>query len=183
MAERLNPLLVFGLLAAVGVYLMSRTKTGQDVVQAAIDTGTQAAETVASVFTGPRGIRNNNPGNIERSGVTWKGMAQDQSRDPRFIVFSAPEYGIRAMARVLKNYLAQGYDTVQEVINRWAPPIENDTGAYVRAVAARVGVSPTTPINASHLPMLIEAIIQHENGQQPYSPDIIARGIQLEQTA
>lgn len=182
MAERTNPLLVFGLLAAVGVFIMSRTKTGQDVVQAAIDAGSDVASTVAQVFGGPRGIRNNNPGNIERSGVTWKGMASDQSSDSRFIVFSAPEYGIRAMARVLRNYMAQGYDTVQEVINRWAPPIENDTGAYVRSVASKLGVDPTAPIGSAHIPALIEAIIQHENGQQPYSMDIIARGIQLERT-
>ncbi len=36
MAERINPLLVFSLLAAVGVFLMSRTKTGQEITQAAI---------------------------------------------------------------------------------------------------------------------------------------------------
>lgn len=175
MAKRINPLLVFGLFAAVGVLLMSRTKTGESVVQAAIDAG-------VNILSGPRGIRNNNPGNIERSGVTWKGMASDQSSDSRFIVFSAPEYGIRAMARVLRNYMAQGYDTVQEVINRWAPPIENDTGAYVRSVASKLGVDPTAPIGSAHIPALIEAIIQHENGQQPYSMDIIARGIQLERT-
>jgi len=179
MAERINPLLVFGLLAAVGLFIMSKTKTGQSAVQAAIDVGTD----VAKVFSGPRGIRNNNPGNIERSGVTWKGMLIDQSGDNRFIIFSAPEWGIRAMARVLKNYMTQGYDTVQEVINRWAPPIENDTGAYVRAVAGKLGVDPTSPINATHIPALIEAIIQHENGQQPYPAEVIARGVQLEQTA
>lgn len=183
MAERVNPLLMFGLLAAVGVYLMSKTKTGDSIVQAAIDAGSDVASTVANVFGGPRGIRNNNPGNIVRSGVTWQGMSPDQSSDSRFVVFKAPEYGIRAMARVLKNYLAQNYNTVQEIINRWAPPIENDTGAYVRAVAAHLGVDPTAPVGVEHVPALIEAIIKHENGQQPYPADVIARGIQLEQTA
>lgn len=180
---RPNNLLLFGLLAAVGAYLMSRTKTGESVVQSIVETGAEAAETVAQVFTGPRGIRNNNPGNIVRSGVTWRGMSPDQSRDTRFVVFDAPEWGIRAMARVLKNYMAQGYDTIQEVINRWAPPIENDTGAYVRAVANKLGVDPNAPINTSYIPALIEAIIQHENGQQPYPPDLIARGVDLERTA
>ena len=176
MSKRINPLLVYGLLAAIGVFIMSRTKTGQSITQAAIDAGVRA-------FEGPRGIRNNNPGNIERSGVTWKGMSPDQSSDSRFIVFSSPEYGIRAMARVLKNYMAQGYNTVQKIINRWAPPIENDTGSYVRAVASHLGVDPTMPINVDYIPLLIEAIIQHENGQQPYSTEVIARGVELEQTA
>lgn len=176
MAKRINPLLVIGLFAAIGVFIMSRTKTGQDAVQAAIDVG-------ARVFSGPRGIRNNNPGNIERRGVAWKGMSADQSSDNRFIVFSAPEYGIRAMARVLKNYLGQGYNTVQEIINRWAPPIENDTGSYVQMVAGRLGIDPRAPVDSVHIPALIAAIIQHENGQQPYSPEVIAHGVQLEQTA
>lgn len=180
MAERINPLLVFGLLAAVGVYLMSKTQTGQSITQAAIDAG---SDVVGTVFGGPRGIRNNNPGNIVRSGVSWVGMSPDQSSDSRFVVFTAPEYGIRAMARVLSNYIAGGYTTVQQIINRWAPPIENDTGAYVNAVASRVGVAPDTTINASYIPALIDAIILHENGQQPYPQETIALGVQLEQTA
>ena len=176
MAERINLLLVFGLLAAVGLFIMSRTKTGQDAVQAAIDVGTR-------VFSGPRGIRNNNPGNIERSGVTWKGMAADQSADSRFIVFNSPEYGIRAMARVLKNYMVQGYDTVQKIINRWAPPIENDTGAYAKAVARHLGVDSNEELNESYIPHLSELIMQHETGLQPYTSEVNARGVMLEQTA
>lgn len=161
---------------------MSRTKTGESIVQAAIDAGSSAVDAVSNAISGPRGIRNNNPGNIVRSGVTWQGMASDQSRDSRFVVFNSPEYGIRAMARVLKNYLAQGYNTVGEIINRWAPPIENDTGSYVRAVASKLGVNPNDPVDASHIPTIIEAIIQHENGQQPYPAEVIAQGIRLEQT-
>jgi len=38
----------------------------------------------------PRGIRNHNPGNIEK-GDPWQGLAADQSGDPRFAVFAAPE--------------------------------------------------------------------------------------------
>lgn len=179
MAERTNPLLVFGLLAAVGVYLMVQSREGRAIANAAVDAG---ADLIGKVF-GPRGIRNNNPGNIVRSGVAWVGMSPDQSSDSRFIVFTAPEYGIRAMARVLNNYIANGYDTVQEIINRWAPPIENDTGSYVRSVATKLGLDPLSPVNTSHVPALIEAIILHENGEQPYPPDVIARGIQLERTA
>lgn len=182
MAERVNPLLMFGLLAAVGAYLLVQSKQGQAIAQAAIDAGADAIEKVNEVFSGPRGIRNNNPGNIVRSGVGWQGMSADQSADSRFIVFDAPEYGIRAMARVLKNYIAGGYTTVQQIINRWAPPIENDTGAYINAVAQSIGVSPTAPVDASAIPAIISAIIYHENGQQPYSPELIAHGIQLEQT-
>jgi hypothetical protein len=182
MAERANPLLVFGLLAAVGVFLMARTKTGQSITQAAIDTAASAVDSATRAMF-PRGIRNNNPGNIERTGVAWVGMAADQSSDDRFIVFTAPEYGVRAMARILKNYMASGYTNVASIINRWAPPTENVTSAYVAAVARKIGVDPNARIDASYIPDLIEAIIQHENGEQPYPPDLIARGVDMERTA
>ena len=180
MADRTNTLLAFGLLAAIGAYLLMTTEKGKAIAQAAIDVGSNV---VGDILNGPRGIRNNNPGNIVRSGVSWVGMSPDQSSDTHFIVFNSPEYGIRAMARVLKNYIAGGYTTVQQIINRWAPPIENDTGAYVNAVASAMGVSPTAQIDASFLEPLIAAIIQHENGQQPYDASLIARGIDLEQTS
>ena len=48
----------------------------------------------------PRGIRNNNPGNIEHNGTNWQGM-DNPPHDGRFIRFVTPQYGIRAMARVL----------------------------------------------------------------------------------
>lgn len=127
----------------------------------------------------PRGIRNNNPGNIEKTGDAWQGLADIQP-DSRFFTFSDPVYGIRALAKIIRNYRDRyGLNTVQGIINRWAPPVENNTSAYVRAVAAKVGVAPTEPLawDAGQLRRLVEAIIQHENGQQPYSMATIADGI------
>jgi hypothetical protein len=132
--------------------------------------------------SGPRGIRNNNPGNIEK-GENWRGLAADQSGDDRFAVFSSPVWGIRAMARVLKNYYARyGLVTIRAVIARWAPASENNVDAYARSVAARVGVSPDARIAISSdavLLRMVPAMIQHENGQQPYSQDLIAEGVRL----
>lgn len=52
----------------------------------------------------PRGIRNNNPGNI-RWGENWQGLKKDgKERDSSFCVFESPEYGIRALAKILINY-------------------------------------------------------------------------------
>ena len=80
-----------------------------------------------------RGIRNNNPGNIEKSkNNKWQGMAESQP-DKRFITFTSPEWGIRAIARILINYKDKyDLDTVKKIISRWAPPSENNTGAYVK---------------------------------------------------
>lgn len=130
-----------------------------------------------------RGIRNNNPGNIDRGKAPWKGMSKDQSGDARFIVFDGPEWGIRAIARILRNYRSYGVDTIAEIISRWAPPVENDTQSYIQAVAKAVGADPYAPITDEQIPALVEAIIKHENGEQPYSRETIAWGIQLEKTA
>lgn len=131
-----------------------------------------------------RGIRNNNPGNIERTRVRWKGMASDQSADPRFIVFTAPQWGLRAIARILLGDWREGQDTIASLIEEWAPPHENDTVAYVRAVGVAAGVDPYMPADIPGLlPKIIPAIVKHENGSQPYSPELIQLGIDLERSA
>lgn len=130
-------------------------------------------------MTTPRGIRNNNPGNI-RHGAAWKGLATKQG-DPAFCSFVAPEYGIRAMGRILMTYQRRhGLSTLREIINRWAPPKENDTRAYVAHVAEAVGVAPDEKVVvADVLPRLIPVIIQHENGLNPYSEAQLAAGIKM----
>lgn len=124
----------------------------------------------------PRGLRNNNPSNI-RHGDKWQGLAPDQ-KDPDFCTFRSPFWGLRAMARILLNYQRRSNrNTVRQIIERWAPPVENDTGAYVRAVANEIGINPETPVdltNAGLLARLVAAIVRHENGQQPYSLEAIS---------
>ncbi|MCO0607856.1 hypothetical protein NGG26_06245 [Klebsiella pneumoniae] len=128
---------------------------------------------------GPRGIRNNNPGNLEASSSNpWIGQT---GSDGRFAKFETPEHGIRALGRNLISYQRQGIDTVGEIINRWAPPSDNnDTAAYIKAVCAQLGVTENQPLDASNpdtLQALCAAIIKHENGTQPYSPDQLSTGV------
>ncbi|AXT65110.1 TPA: hypothetical protein P1K85_005335 [Klebsiella pneumoniae] len=128
---------------------------------------------------GPRGVRNNNPGNLEASSSNpWIGQT---GSDGRFAKFETPEHGIRALGRNLISYQRQGIDTVGEIINRWAPPSDNnDTAAYIKAVCAQLGVTANQPLDASNpdtLQALCAAIIKHENGTQPYSPDQLSTGV------
>lgn len=119
-----------------------------------------------------RGIRNNNPGNLRRTSDPWQGLAADQT-DPDFFQFSDAKWGIRALARLAINYQDRhGLNTVEKIISRWAPPVENATSAYVAHVASRLGIAATEPIDVHDyrvLRPLVEAIITHENGCQPYS--------------
>lgn len=137
----------------------------------------------------PRGINLNNPGNIDRTQIAWSGMDQTQD-DPRFIRFTTPEYGIRALMKILISYQEKyNIDTVSGIINRWAPSAENDTGAYVSDVANRCGVSPTDHFDVSvpdNLIRIAQAIAYHENGACPddttpywYSDDVYEAAAKL----
>ena len=127
-----------------------------------------------------RGIRNNNPGNIRHGSSKWQGMSDTQT-DSEYVQFDDPVYGIRAIARVLKNYQDRhGLKTIAEIIRRWAPPSENITDSYVEHVSRIVGVPAHTEIDVrDRMVPLVTAIIKHENGEQPYTPDQIAQGISL----
>lgn len=131
----------------------------------------------------PRGIRNHNPGNIDRTTDKWQGMAPDQSGDSRFVVFVAPHWGIRALVKVLLSYQRRyKLKTIRQIIDRWAPPVENNTAAYIDQVAKACGVDPDDTIdiqNKAVLRVLVTSIIKHENGQQPYGAAVIDLGIDL----
>lgn len=124
----------------------------------------------------PRGIRNNNPGNIRFSKTTkWQGLA-DPPSDGSFCRFVRPEAGIRAMAVLLTNYNKKyGLNTVDGIIHRWAPPNENITSAYVTAVCTHLQCDPDTELPISQdralLKELIKAIVIHENGPGPFDGD------------
>lgn len=130
----------------------------------------------------PRNVRNNNPGNIDRTTIAWQGMSAVQS-DPRFIVFIAPQWGFRAMARILLGHFREGLTSVHALINEWAPPVENDTGSYVTDVASKMGVDADAPLTLPQqlLPML-KAIATHEGGC-PWPDSVVQLGIDLERSA
>ncbi|MFU3805840.1 hypothetical protein ACM7G9_08965 [Pseudomonas aeruginosa] len=126
----------------------------------------------------PRSVRNNNPGNIEHNPANkWVGILSpekrnaDQLAEPRFEVFESPVYGFRALAVLMQNYQDRyGLNTVRKIINRWAPPTENATGAYVSAVAAALGVRGDDVIDVhqyDYMRPLVQAIAEHETGKDP----------------
>jgi hypothetical protein len=142
--------------------------------------------------SGNRGIRNNNPGNIDFNPCNdWLGQLglELNVAKPRFARFDSAENGIRALAKLLINYGSKDgmpgvggprIDTVREIISRWAPGGENDTEAYIAAVARDVGVKPNDPLYIKAVPTLtrlVTAIIHHENGSNPYAPATIAEGV------
>jgi hypothetical protein len=118
----------------------------------------------------PRGIRNNNPGNIRLSATRWRGQKEFQF-DPEFVEFETPVLGLRALMRLLLTYhFRHGLDTVESIINRYAPPHENATDGYIHHVCRRLRVGRREKIAVAApatLAAFARAICHHENGPPP----------------
>jgi hypothetical protein len=120
-------------------------------------------------MTSARGLRNRNPGNIVVSGWTqWQPGYTGPEPQGRFGTFATMADGVAALLRLLLVYREQhGLTTVRGIIDRWAPPSENNTSAYVLAVSRALGVQPddVLPQEAQTYIALARAIVAHENGR------------------
>lgn len=126
----------------------------------------------------PRGIRNKNPMNIEyQKSNNWDGQT---GTDGRFATFSSSVYGIRAGAKLLGNYMTNNNLTsVIQILEKFAPATENHTAGYAKFVAEKMGVSPSERITKAQIPSMVKAMIQMENGIQPYSDDHILKACKM----
>lgn len=128
----------------------------------------------------PRGMRNRNPGNVKILAGTdrWRGQ---EGIDEDFAIFETHEEGLRAMAVLLTTYhQIQGRRTVREILRPYAPSTENNTPAYIRHVSGELGVNPDAEIDLhdeNTFRTLMNSIIQHENGQNPYTTEQIGNAI------
>lgn len=115
-----------------------------------------------------RGLRNHNPGNIRRSASRFRGEVRP-STDPAFKQFEEPAWGYRAIFVILRTYYDRHHlHTMQEMIRRWAPPVENHTEAYIRGVTALTGLAPDAeirPEDRSSMVAMAAAISEIENGK------------------
>ncbi|XUM19743.1 hypothetical protein ACRAVF_18940 [Bradyrhizobium oligotrophicum S58] len=114
----------------------------------------------------PRGIRNNNPLNIE-DGDFARSQPGYAGSDGRFAKFETPDHGTAAASNLIGTYETKhGLNTVSGIINRWAPTSDgNNTSAYAADVAKRLGVDPNSPLTPEQRPALIAAMGYHENGR------------------
>ena len=86
-------------------------------------------------------IKRNNPLNIRAGRSRWMGAASSETGS--FVTFLTVAYGYRAAWKLLANYHRYYHLwTLRQVINRWAPPQENNTSAYVRNVSHLTGLGP-----------------------------------------
>ncbi|WP_430811640.1 MULTISPECIES: hypothetical protein [unclassified Carboxylicivirga] len=128
--------------------------------------------------TVPRGIRNNNPGNLIYTNIKWNGkLPKAQNKDRRFEMFIAPVYGVRAMIKDLKNDIEKGKNTVPALIEEYAPKFENNTAAYINTVCKDLKVSKTARLlpTKNTLRLLVLSISRVENGGNYISNDLFDR--------
>lgn len=114
-----------------------------------------------------RGLQNCNPGNIRQSKVRYKGEVRP-SRDSAFKQFESLAWGYRAIFVLLDTYrIRYGLDTIRGMISRWAPPSENHTETYIRAVADAVGIPDGQPLDTRDRTTMLRmaaAVSRVENG-------------------
>jgi len=127
----------------------------------------------------PRGLRINNPGNL----VYWP----DTPIEDGFAHFATPEAGLSAMiANLLAKQRKHQFDKLDQIIADkkwgWAPAAAgNKVGDYLIDLQQRTGIAHDQPIDledAATVEKLVPAIIQHEQGQQPFSQALIKRLVQ-----
>jgi hypothetical protein len=123
-------------------------------------------------------VLNNNPGNLRDEGDDWEGST---GVNKGFTTFDTPQAGVRAMSKVLDTYHKDyGLNTISEIINRWAPPSENNTTNYINTVSNLTGIDADTPLTKDDRAKLIKAMIRMEGGKQAtdyYTDDIIKEGL------
>lgn len=124
----------------------------------------------------PRGLRNNNPGNIRRNSDVFQGEV-NPSRDKEFKQFKTMAHGYRAVFKILSNYYRNyKLDTIRKMIERWAPENENNTAAYVSLVCSYSGIGPDDLISFDREQMIriVAGMSKVENGREADMSDVIA---------
>lgn len=105
--------------------LLSGAEVKKTIVKAAPKVKTSSAVTTYST------LKSNNLMNIRYSKAqTWLG---ETGHSGGFVLFSKPEYSVRAFYKILTSYERQGADTLEKIANKYAPRSDgNNPDTYVR---------------------------------------------------
>lgn len=111
----------------------------------------------------------NNAGNIETgqgfAGETGKTYANDRKGDLKpFVVFDSPQMGVRAIFRDLRHKIKKHDGVLWNIISEYAPPNENNTEMYFKH--AKMALSGDDMVSEYTLPLLVKAMIKHENKKE-----------------
>ena len=123
---------------------------------------------------GSRAWRNNNAGNLRHGSLSRQYGAIGKDRDG-FAIFATEEQGHRAKERLLFESDAYRNLTLTQAIAKYAPPNENNTAAYQRAVLSAAGGRNILMKDAT--PAMRQAIMQEMLRQEGWKEGEIRRTI------
>ena len=134
-----------------------------------------------AMLSQPRGIRNNNPGNLNYAGQD--GATKEAGENGRFAVFSSMQEGVGALYRQLQLYFKRGVNTIEAIVNKYAPAGDNNNvAAYIQQLVGATGKGSGDKLSGEDTDTvfkLMRGIINHENGKGYLSDTDIMGGIQL----
>lgn len=151
-------LVIGGLFTGVAAWIFYRTQQGE----------TPLPDIVGGIMSSIRGIRNNNPGNLEyNASINWQGqIGQDADG---YCTFDTMVNGIRALRIDLQNaQRLHGRNTVYDIITNFSA---TDQEAYVANVSKALGVDAHDTIDMSDpdtLNTFIDTVIKQETGEAGY---------------
>lgn len=124
------------------------------------------------------GYKLNNPFNLRANHIPWQGLVVPSSNKD-FCEFTTALFGLRAGFINLKSQLKQYINTIEAIITKYAPSIENDTDAYIKAVEKEIGINRYYTLQDYNLKALGIAIIRHEQGSIIYDDTTINQALTL----
>lgn len=129
----------------------------------------------------PRGIRNNNPGNLNYAGQA--GATMEGGEGGRFAVFESMQHGVAALYKQLQLYFKRGINTLSSIVKTYAPASDNNNvDAYISALTKATGKGANEVLDSGDtatIARLMKGIVDHENGKGYISSSDIMGGIQL----
>jgi hypothetical protein len=114
----------------------------------------------------------NNPGNIRNSPKRFSGEIES---DKAFKKFKSMKYGFRAMTALLHSYIDNGYNTVDKILNRYAPSSDgNNPDRYAKSVIKLANVDRNQVLTNSDFKNgnMLNIIYAMTRVEQGYSPNI-----------
>lgn len=123
-------------------------------------------------------VRNNNPLNIRYNpNNDWVGQV---GQSGGFAEFDTPVNGFRAAAKLIQTYREQyGLNSIDAIVNRWAPPSENHTEAYIDFLTEKLDKWSFTPVFDSEIPELLFYMSEFEGGKGAFSIEQARQGVEL----
>ncbi|MBV4365924.1 hypothetical protein [Erwinia phyllosphaerae] len=115
--------------------------------------------------------RNNNPLNLRYStSNNWLGKGGDNGSG--FEQFDTPEHGLRAGLKLMRNHINNGDDTLNSLVNRWAPSSDNnDPVQYAQFVSKQTGIPADAKLNPND-PQQMTSIARAMAQKEGYSGNI-----------